>query len=173
MTALASRFLESLTGHHLEALKAFANKKTDGRVAYGTMCSGTDVASVCNTAMSGACTKAGIDLELRQNFACEKDTTQQTFLMTAYPDLPQLFGDIADMVHGRAMNFMTEGDETVSVVEGAIIGFPCTDVSGLNNNAKHETNRNCIANKNMRTGKVFSDILDFVKSAGDNIQRCA
>ena len=74
MTALASRFLESLTGHHLEALKAFANKKTDGRVAYGTMCSGTDVASVCNTAMSGACTKAGIDLELRQNFACEKDT---------------------------------------------------------------------------------------------------
>ena len=90
---LAHDHCRDLTGEH-----ELTHRSTELQITIATMCSGTDVASICCEALNLAFAKVGVKARFFQLFACEKDKAKAEFAMKVNTDsLSCCFEDIADM----------------------------------------------------------------------------
>lgn len=127
----------------------------------GTMCSGTDVAVLCQSAIAQALLQElGVRIAVEHSFSVEKCGSKRRFLKTMFPALHHLFADALDMCEASVWNCCSRTRSQVPVCSWLVAGFPCTDVSNLNQSRSHH--RSIVNQGGKSTGGVFQAIINFL-----------
>ena len=91
---------------------------------------------------------------------------KRQLLRAVHPGLKKIFGQAEDLVNEVATDTISGNTCIVDSSGGVVFGFPCTDASLLNIQARSDSNRRCISTKSKRTGKVFDDIVKHLAARG-------
>ena len=104
----------------------------------------------------------GIEVEIGHCLACEFNADRRGFLLRMFPQLKLLYKNLTDLAADQAIDAKSERKRRIPEVDGAIGGFPCTDIASLNSKHGDSGNRSCVASASLRTGGVFRMILKYV-----------
>jgi hypothetical protein len=130
-----------------------------GRI--GTMCSGSDSIVHVEDAYRRALFRwRGVSFECEHVFAAEVDGRKREFLQRHFPKMQHLFKDVTELqgdtatccMHGRVKT------PSVSVLHK---GFPCPDMSRLNQAARSGANSAAVRLAAGRTGGCFGAICEY------------
>ena len=154
-------------------LVEYLSKKPFCDMQIGSACSGSDAPLLVAKAFAAAAkTTLGVTMTVEHKFSCERDRNKQNFLQTLFTntadaiDMQRLFADTELLSRGPG----AEVPEVLSGNEACVpdcsdlflgLGFPCQDVSKLNPNAA--ANREVVRHAGARTGKVFADVMKYVR----------
>ena len=146
---------------------------TGAPIHVGTACSGSDAPVLVMKAFVAAVKQQyGVCVDLQHNFSCEHDDSKQTFLERMYTrtpdhiDMQHLFDSTQLLRRGPgkdALDVLTKQPETIPPCSDLYFGFPCQDVSKLNNSSRQASNRTAVKDSAHRTGSVFKDIMRYVE----------
>jgi site-specific DNA-cytosine methylase len=161
---IASR-IEVLSESRRDTLLDYMRQEGRAR-KFGTMCSGTDCPSMLYRAYSEALGSYGVDAEMVQEFAVERDAVAQRFIQEVFgpEELGCIFATCAEAASPTkvARDVRPQfGTRTVATVHDLIAGFPCKDVSNLLQD--RSAYREAIAHGTGRTGSAFRDILRYLE----------
>ena len=161
-----AKFYWDRTPHEERAqlVQAVAFAAAQGRpIRVGTACSGTDSPVAVLKAL--AATVPG--LEVQHTFSCEKDAAKRQWILDNFPELPRLFGDIADLGTGQAWDYVAGAVSPVPQVDVFVAGFVCKSIS--QQNLKREQFADCIREASGLTGVTFKGVLDYVKASKPSV----
>jgi len=126
----------------------------------GTMRSGIDSPVICLRTLAKAFTWFFLldDLAVSHVFSGDQDVAKQHFISNLFQSIA-LYANTACLRYARARNIVTCGVEVIQSCGLAVAGFPCKDVSFLNNLRK--TLMHGIEEGSHKTGSAFADIMRF------------
>eukprot|EP00969_Alexandrium_andersonii_P306458 13548240-Alexandrium_andersonii.AAC.1 len=111
-------------------------------IAYGTMCSGTDLVEHALNAITRALLdKTGYEVELHHAFSCEKNTGRRSFILKNSSS-PVVFEDMARLCEPIAWDVRTDTYIRIPPTSFIIAGIECRAVSRLN--VHRARNNTCI-----------------------------
>jgi site-specific DNA-cytosine methylase len=140
-------------------------------ITIGTMCSGSDspilvAQSICNAMNQGGphrdCAQA------HHAFSVEINEKKQRFIRRMFPELRHMYANTANMSDPAVFDIIMRTKTIPDPVRFLIAGFPCTDVSFLNNTAK--LNRGTVKEQNKKTGTCFKGITKYVQLHRETLQ---
>lgn len=136
-------------------------------ISVASFCAGTDSPRFVWHALIRWCANREVNIKHTHTFSCELSKTKRHFIRVMYGSDSPLYGDVGDLTsdgppadhrHGENGSLTTPMDP-FSFFYG---GFPCTDVSSLNN--LRNSFRDVIAKGGGSTGKVFGNITTIIKN---------
>lgn len=138
----------------------------------GTMCSGSDspilvARSICS-AFNREMPNDQQCAEAQHLFSVEMNQKKQHFIRQMFPELPRLYENTASMADPLVFDLITQTFTQPPAVRFLIAGFPCTDVSRLNNLA--QLNRGTVKQQDKRTGTCFRGIVNYCKLHSDTLE---
>ena len=102
-------------------------------VKVSTSCSGTDAPILMWQALiEGFQLALNVTIELEQLYACERNPEKRDFLSKAWPSLPKVFTDVADLASDTAQVHDGSCHPVGSFGSFHYSGFPCASASSLN-----------------------------------------
>ncbi|CAE7749628.1 unnamed protein product, partial [Symbiodinium sp. CCMP2456] len=146
---------------------------TSAPIHVGTACSGSDApVLVLKSFLAAVQQQYGVSVQLQHIFSCEHDDSKQAFLERMYTrtpdrvDMQHLFDSTQQLRRGpgkEALDVLTKQPETIPSCSDLYFGFPCQDISKLNNASRQASNRTAVKDGAHRTGSVFKDIMRYVE----------
>jgi len=132
-----------------------------GKMAYATMCSGSEAPVVCIMALAAALGAIGLNMASQQVFGCEVNEDKLNFISMMLPGVAlHLFKDANGLSFRYAKDFITRVPVLVPGCFLLLAGFPCTDVSSKN--PKHKEHGNICRDEGGKTGSVFAAIIAYL-----------
>lgn len=164
-------WLRELRADEAEDLRAWVAHEAPQPWRIGSICSGTEMPSLCWAAFGDAMWEEWhVRFSIETSFVCEKDRKKQDFIRQLHPTIATCFEDAGDLVHEAATNVFASGttSEPVPGVCHVVAGFPCDDASRLNRDHSSSSNMTCVLQGTLRTGRVLHDIISYAqKHRGD------
>lgn len=166
-------FICEAIGRLDDATKADMHLAAQRCFQIGTACSGTDVAALVVKGFARAWSKiSGKHVDFNHLFSCELDDKKRDFIHKMFTgtsdacDVQLLLRNSADLICTDPNGYYDclSGQsirDGIPVCSDLMVGFPCQDVSRLNPSA--ESARWVIRDSGRRTGKVFSDVMEYCK----------
>ena len=164
MVQFAEELIQRALSRHGDELRFFLAQPCSAPDTWSSLCAGTDSPSLGIEYVRQAVCKLIPNRTWvpTQTYAAEHNPQKRKFIQCVHAGrLSVLFGDIFEIVDGRATSWDYVGGRNISrpSAKGKIGGFPCQDASVLNFRHRTSTNRNAIADNSLRTGKVFNAIV--------------
>eukprot|EP00959_Pyramimonas_sp_CCMP1952_P335682 7028912-Pyramimonas_sp.AAC.1 len=135
-----------------------------GKLAVGSLCTGTDVAAKVMDALSEfVCTEYEVDLAFVQVLQCESDPDKQNFLK-AHSLADMMVSKVSDLIQGpKALDLLTDTEMIIPHVDVVASGFPCTSRTPVScNSAKL---KGCVQKGIGDTGRTYQEIRTFFSKA--------
>jgi site-specific DNA-cytosine methylase len=169
LSELFVRFLRRCTTAERADLASWVVNDLSGKIRVGSICSGTDVPVLAWQAFAVALRQElRVGLQVVHMFSAEKHTGKRRFLEVMFPENKLLFGDACELGNSSAYDCLSgERKQVPDDIDTGAAGWPCTDVSSLNNGAAH--NRSVVMDGAKNTGGVFRGVRKFISNHGANL----
>lgn len=145
-----------------------------GGLSVGTMCSGSDSPILGLEALEQAVAESFADPRLtgcmKHAFSVEANPRKREFIAALFPNVPHIFVDTMQMGAPTAVDVRAPrvgqgpGRSPVPGADICIAGFPCQDVSRLNESRSSSINRQTIRSGTLRTGTCFWGIVQWART---------
>ena len=132
------------------------------RITIGTACSGSDmILKVADALVRHWKALFGLSLDVKSEFACERDAKKQAFLKSQF-QADCIFQDVSELSGARARDVVSGQARRVPAVDVFASGFSCVSRSKLNNHRKR--NLNCVQTKQGETGTTLSGTVGYIST---------
>ena len=131
---------------------------------YATACSGSDISSRCDEAISKMLAKRfGMQVDIPTVLSCEHNQRKARFIQAQH-DVPIVVAKPEKLASVRVRNLREPGGPHVCVpaLLKLLIGTPCVSRTPLNGRASE--NVNCVQESRDATGIAFAQVLDAVST---------
>ena len=148
------------------AARIFGYLSARGMV-FGTFCSGTDSPVLCAKALHGAVSGSFAGhIAFKHAFSCEKVGWKRDFIRHFFGnEMSHLFSDALHFARDSTSYDDISGTDVsipaATSLSDIVFGFPCQDVSALNNQRK--MNGDVVARGAARTGSVFVAVTEYIR----------
>ena len=168
--SLFRRFLQRLFVKDRGCLVKWLHWRLRGKIVVSTCCSGTDCPLLAWRAFSDVL-REDLDchLQVDHGFSSEINEGKRRFLKDMYPELPLLFEDTRELGQATARDWVTGGDQPVTMCDNFAGGFPCTTASSLNPRSSSVENRTSVLNGELATGSVFRGVAEYISNGAKQL----
>lgn len=155
---------DALSPGDVRALRSNLQELAKTGITIGTACSGTDIIVLVLEALSQFwASEYGVQVPLRQAFACESQESVQAFLCQQFPSCEVVFQDVADLAkdHAPACALQAHRLSRVSRVSLFSAGFVCKSRSKFNMHCS--ANLGCVQSGEDLTGQSWQHVSAYIK----------
>lgn len=164
---LHRRFLERMGPECRLRLGQYVQETLKGKWNAATACSGSDGPLLAWDALSqvlGA--DMDVMLSVSHSFSAENKKQKQDFIKSAFPHSSLIFEDATHLERGQALDAVSGRVQAVPEDPDSFqAGFPCTDISNLNNSSSSTANKMCLVYSSLSSGSVFHSLRRYVANS--------
>ena len=148
---------------YVAGLRRFASIYSGRIYNKASACAGTEIRVKLDMVFwEFLCERYGIEVDVQHAWASEIKDDKQMFLRSQFPELKQLFGDMADVASDSATNLLTAELELIPETSSLSVGVPCT--SRTPQSSSMQKNLNCVQEKREATGVSFDQVEQIARA---------